>query len=206
MGSLRVRSRCLDDNVDPYDLCVKSRYIYTIWHENLLLGLHLFRRANICCLMSRHADGQLLAEVGRHMRVRLVRGSTTRGGVEAIRTLIKESNHRHLALAPDGSKGPRRQVQQGVIYIAARTGLPVVAAGIGFERPWRTQSWDRLAVPRPWTRATWVSGTPLCVPPRLDRREVETHRQLLEADLHRVTALAEVWANTGSLDCNRIAG
>src|SRR5437879_5637428 len=77
MGSLRFRSHYLGPRVDPYRANLDGRFIYSIWHETLLFPVFHYRRARIQYLISRHADGQLLAEVGRHLRIPLVRGSTT---------------------------------------------------------------------------------------------------------------------------------
>src|SRR5262245_5766980 len=79
MNSLRYRVHCLGPNGDPYRPDLEGRFIYSIWHETLIFPVFHFRSANIAYLISRHADGQLLAEIGRHLRVPLLRGSTTRG-------------------------------------------------------------------------------------------------------------------------------
>ena len=66
--------------------------------------------------------------------------------------MLRLSRQAHLVITPDGPRGPRRQVQAGMVYLAARTGVPIVPVGIGYDRPWRTKSWDRFAVPRPGVR------------------------------------------------------
>jgi hypothetical protein len=154
----------LGPNVDPRLENAPERYIYAFWHENLLLPLSRYGRPDIRVLISKHADGQLIAEVARRLGFELVRGSTTRGGVEAIRQMVRLGQAAHFAVTPDGPRGPRRVVQPGLIYLAARTGLPIVPAGIGFRRPWRMNSWDRFAVPRPFSFMTCVTPEPIHVP------------------------------------------
>jgi lysophospholipid acyltransferase (LPLAT)-like uncharacterized protein len=118
----------------------------------MLLPAYHYARPDIKVLISTHADGQLIAEACQRLGFALARGSSTRGGVEAVRDMLR-ANDTHLAVTPDGPRGPRRRVQAGVVYLAARTGLPIVPVGFAARRPWRAKSWDRFAVPRPFSRA-----------------------------------------------------
>jgi lysophospholipid acyltransferase (LPLAT)-like uncharacterized protein len=168
-----------------------GRYIYAFWHENILMPAYHYGRRDIHVLISKHADGQLIAEVVRHLRFRVVAGSTTRGGIEAVRQMVRLSRTAHLAITPDGPRGPRRRVQAGVIYLAARTGLPIVPFGIAFASAWRMQSWDRFALPRPWSDAACVTGQPILVPENIRKEELETYRLRVEEQLNFVTEMAE---------------
>jgi len=173
------------------------RYIYAVWHENLLLPALTFAGRDMHVLISQSADAQMFVELLRHLRVPVIRGSTRRGGVEAVRRILRTAGRTHLAVTPDGPRGPRRQVQAGVVYLAARTGLPIVPAGIGYNRPWRLKSWDRFAIPRPWTLGTFVAGAPVVVPPEAGKAELDHYRQVVEEGLHAVSDIAERWAQNG---------
>jgi lysophospholipid acyltransferase (LPLAT)-like uncharacterized protein len=197
MRTLRLRYRALGPDVDPLRPGLEGRYIYAFWHENFLMPLSRYTRGNIRIIVSQHADGELITAVGRHFGMKTVRGSTTRGGIEAMRQLLRHSRDGHLALTPDGPRGPRRRVQTGVVYLAARTGLPIVPAGMGYRRPWRLRSWDRFAIPRPGTVMTLVVGHPITVPENCDRSQMEYYRRLVEERLLQVSAIAEAWAETG---------
>ncbi len=82
-------------------------------------------------------------------------------------------------------------MQPGVIILAARSNLPIIPIGIGYEHAWRTRSWDRFAIPRPFSRCICVAGRALRVPPDVDRGGIEEFRQRLEESLLAVTADAE---------------
>jgi lysophospholipid acyltransferase (LPLAT)-like uncharacterized protein len=181
----------------PAVLKPHQRYIYALWHEYLLVPIVHFSHSSARLLVSQHADGLIVAEICKHLRMGVVRGSSTRGGVEAIRRILRPGRYRCLAVTPDGPRGPRRQVQLGVIYLAARLGWPIVAVGIGYRRPWRLRSWDRLAIPRPFHPAAVISTEPLTVPPDLGRHEMELYRQKLQAMLDALTEKAESAAATG---------
>src|SRR5437764_5478012 len=102
VGTLRYRYRPLGPDLDPTRPGFRGRYIYVFWHENILLPAYQYGRRDIRVLISQHADGRLIAEAARHLGFRVVAGSTTRGGVEAVRRMLRLSRTSHLALTPDG--------------------------------------------------------------------------------------------------------
>jgi lysophospholipid acyltransferase (LPLAT)-like uncharacterized protein len=192
VGTVRYRYRPLGPDVDPGRPGVGGRFIYAFWHENLLLPASRYGRPDIWVLVSRHADGEVIAEACRRLRFRLVRGSTARsGGIEAVRRMVRLGREGHLAITPDGPRGPRRRVQPGLVYLAARTGLPIVPVGIAYRRAWRLKSWDRFAIPLPGSAAACVTGEPISVPEEVDRDRLEDYRLRVEEALHRATAEAE---------------
>lgn len=90
-----------------------NRYVYAFWHENILVPAYRMRNLDIAVLISRHADGQLIARAVEWLGFQTVRGSSTRGGVLAIKGMVAQARKFHLAITPDGPKGPRRKCQQG---------------------------------------------------------------------------------------------
>jgi lysophospholipid acyltransferase (LPLAT)-like uncharacterized protein len=167
----------------------RARFIYAFWHEALLCPTAL--PAKIHVLISQHADGELIAQVCRHLRYGLVRGSSTRQGTQALLQMLKISRRSNLLITPDGPRGPRRRVQRGLVFVASRTGLPVIPCGVGYERAWRAPSWDRFAVPYPFTKAVCIGAPPIHVPPDLDRDGLERYRLLVEQQMHAATTAAE---------------
>ena len=170
VSTLDFEYRCLGDAVVPHLLPSDTpvRNIYPIWHENLILPTIKSRAPDVAALISKHADGQILGELIKSVGMGMVQGSTTRGGIEAVRTILGgNAGRNHLAITPDGPRGPRRVVQAGTVYLASRTGMTIVCLGIGYDRPWRAKSWDRFAVPRPWSRARLVCADAITVPPKL---------------------------------------
>jgi lysophospholipid acyltransferase (LPLAT)-like uncharacterized protein len=197
MSTLRYRSLWTGPNLDPTQGKLAHRYIYAFWHEYLLLPTFRYTRSDIWALIGQHADAQILADVCSCLRVRFVRGSASRGGVQAVRKMIRISRKGHLTLTPDGPRGPRRQVKPGLVYLAAQTGLPIVPIGIGFQQPWRLRSWDKFALPRPGSLGTCVVAAPVAVPSKVNDDELEGYRRQVETSLHWATAAAESWAQNG---------
>jgi lysophospholipid acyltransferase (LPLAT)-like uncharacterized protein len=173
----------------------RQRCLYAFWHESILFATAL--RTRIHVLISQHADGELIRQVCRHLRVGVVRGSTTRGGGQGLLDLYRCPKNCHLGVTPDGPRGPRRRVQMGLIFLASRTGLPIVSFGIGYSHAWRAPTWDRMALPYPGSTVYCVGTAPVVVPPRLDRSGLERYRLLVEEQMRAAMEAAELWARTG---------
>jgi lysophospholipid acyltransferase (LPLAT)-like uncharacterized protein len=197
MGTLDYRAAFYDRSVDPAH-GVDTPRIYVFWHENILTPLYVRGHCHLAMLLSQHRDAEILAHVAHRLGFDCVRGSTYRGGAKAIWELWDRSRRQHLTITPDGPRGPRRQMALGPIFLASRLGLPLVAMGFGYDRPWRMNSWDRFAVPRPFSRARAVIGPPLSIPSTLDRGGLERCRLRAEGLLNDLTLEAEAWAEAGS--------
>lgn len=197
MSTLSYRVEYEDPSIDPiFPECVGPK-LYLFWHEYILFPFYLRGNCYLTMLVSRHQDADLLTEVARIMGFEFVRGSTRRGGDQALRHLMEVGRRRHLTITPDGPRGPRRQMAPGAVYLASRLGLPIVLMGFGYHRPWRLRSWDRFAIPRPFSRARAITSRAIDIPRDLDREGIEHYRKELERQLNELTQLAEEWAATG---------
>lgn len=197
---VRYRYYPLGPDVDPHRLAptvAGKRLIYAFWHENMLQLAVAYGRADICILISQHRDGQLIAETAHHLGFRTVRGSSTRNGANALREMIRLAPDSHIAITPDGPRGPRRQVHSGLVFLAARAGMAVVPVGLGFDRPWRMNSWDRFVLPVPFRRSVCVTGDLIEIPETADREQLDAYRQVIEDAINRANAVAEEAAATG---------
>jgi hypothetical protein len=161
------------------------------WHGQLVPCGGLLRRRvlgsgrRLAALVSLSRDGDLAAALGRLGRLRVVRGSTTRGGLEGLFKLAKVVKREGAwsFTAPDGPTGPARVAKPGTLVLAASTGAPVVPLACAADRAWRAGSWDRMLIPKPFARVAWVVGEPLSVPAgrspaQLDELAAELQRRL----------------------------
>ncbi len=120
-------------------------------------------------LVSEHSDGEIIAQIGARLGQRTVRGSTTRGGARALLGLVRALQAGEtIAITPDGPRGPRHEVQAGVVAAAQRAGAPVVAIGVACSRAWSLGSWDRFRIPMPFARIVLSYTEPILMPADLD--------------------------------------
>ena len=191
MSTMRIRIVSADGLRHPVNPAAE-RFVYAFWHESLLAPLVC--KPKIRVLISQHRDGELIAQCCHWLGVGTIRGSTSRGGSQALPEMIRGADDAHLGITPDGPKGPRRELQPGVVMVASQAGLKVVPAGIGFVSAWRMNSWDQFALPKPFSTLVGVVGQPIEVPASLDRREMRAWQQHIQDQLLSMTALAEDWA------------
>ncbi|MFI4876658.1 MAG: lysophospholipid acyltransferase family protein [Blastopirellula sp. JB062] len=197
LDTLDLRVAYHDPRLDPAYPQNNRRYIYIFWHEYISFPLYLRPYCNIAMLLSKHRDAEWLSHTATMMGFDTVRGSSQRGGATALLELLEKSKSMHLAITPDGPRGPRRRLAPGPIYLASRLGLPLIPMGFGFDRPQRANTWDRFAVPRLFSRGRGLMGPGVTIPPNLNREQIETQRQRVENLLNQITAQAEAWAASG---------
>lgn len=205
MGTLDYKVDFGDPTVDPVHPRYRGAKIYVFWHENILLPLFLRGHSNISMLLSRHWDANILDKVARMMGFGVVRGSTFHGGSAALRELTARAAAENLTITPDGPRGPRRRLAAGCVFLAGEVGIPLVLMGLGYERPWRFGTWDRFAVPRPWSRARGIVSRAVAIPRGLDREGLEWHRAGVERLLVHLSDEAESWATTGTRRPGQVA-
>jgi lysophospholipid acyltransferase (LPLAT)-like uncharacterized protein len=194
VSTSRFHFRYADPTVNPeYARRTGQRYIYAFYHEVMLFPAYFWAWPEMQILISDHRDGELITQVVHRLGFGVVRGSTTRGGARALREMTQRVDQGHLCVTPDGPKGPRRHVHQGLVYLASRTGQPIVGAGMAFQGCWRAKSWDRFAVPRPFRPAACVVPEPVHVPADADRDTLEACRLEVERRMQKAMIEAEEW-------------
>jgi lysophospholipid acyltransferase (LPLAT)-like uncharacterized protein len=135
--------------------------IICAWHDQLLMMVTVYQGPGTKILISRSRDGELIARTVSYFGQGSVRGSSSRGGREAFREMLKFAElDVDLAVTPDGPKGPRRQIKDGVIQMARISGRPIVPLTYVCSRGHRFHSWDRFLLPYPFARAVYCYGTP----------------------------------------------
>ena len=141
-------------------------FIVAMWHGDLLMQPYLYRRfrdrPRIKVIISEHFDGQLIAETVSYLGLDAIRGSSRKGGakvlIQAISMLKKGFD---VAVTPDGPKGPRHSVADGVVVMAQKTGAKVVTFQCRPSKYWQVRSWDRFTIPKPFGHLEYFAGEPL---------------------------------------------
>lgn len=163
----RIWTRTLRFKVeDPAQSLTASRaepLIVAVWHNRLLLLPPVFtlcfpHRRNVG-LISASRDGDLVSIIVERFGHGTIRGSTSRKGVIALRQLVDAlAAGANVLITPDGPRGPVYEVNQGIIFVAQKSGAAVVPMNMEFSRAWRLKSWDRFFVPRPFSTVRVVFG------------------------------------------------
>ncbi len=139
-----------------------ERMILCFWHDQLLLMVKGYRGPGSKILISASKDGELIARVMRYFGQEAVRGSSSRGGRAAFKELVNLCKEPvDLVFTPDGPKGPRHELKDGVVQLARLSGRPVVPMCFVCSRGHRFSSWDRFLLPFPFSRGVYSFGEPV---------------------------------------------
>ena len=163
-----------DRSADPARPEYNEHMVFSFWHEFIGVTLPRWGHTPLSILASQHRDGEWVSQTALSLGLRIVRGSSTRGGASAIRQLKKHCKETSLAITPDGPRGPRRKMAIGPIFMASRLGMPFVPLGIGVNDAWRLSTWDKFAIPKPLSRVRIIFGPKIHVPRKAKRDELES--------------------------------
>lgn len=158
-------------------------FIGVIWHKDFLCALDFFRRRprKVVVMVSRSKDGELVARVLHRMGYRTVRGSSSRGGREALAELTDlVRSGWGSAIIADGPRGPARQAKIGCVLAGRNSGAPVLPWGCHAEPNITARNWDRTMIPKPFARITVSFGAPIHVPAGADRETCEAIREVVD--------------------------
>ena len=195
IGTVDFKWAFYDPRIDAN--VAKRKYILMFWHEHILCPLFFRRHSPVTMLLSEHHDADIVNQSAHFLGMKCIRGSDTHRGVQALLDFVRMPDHDILALVPDGPQGPYRQLKPGAIFLASQLQLPIVLLGVGYDRLWRMNSWDKFAVPQPFARGRIISSPMISIPKRLTRFAREHYQNKLETLLTQLTVEAEAWAVSG---------
>jgi lysophospholipid acyltransferase (LPLAT)-like uncharacterized protein len=169
---------------------MQDAVILAMWHGRLAM-LHLLRFGErpLVALISGHRDGQIISKCAWYFDIQTATGSSSRGGVGAARKLIRLARDGHsLFITPDGPRGPRMRVNDGILDLSLLTGLPILPVAIGTSGGKELGTWDRFLVPQPFSRIAIRWGEPLHLASGDDKAAI---RARLQADLNALQLAAD---------------
>lgn len=172
------------EHVRPF-LDAGTPVIFAFWHQRQVSFVWTHRGRDISVLVSRSRDGEVIARTMELMGIPAVRGSSSRGASESTRALLELLERgRCVGITPDGPKGPARKVKNGALYLAQRSGRPIIPiTNASSRRREFARAWDRFQVPLPFSRMSVRHGPPVFVGPHDDLavKAAELERALDEA-------------------------
>jgi lysophospholipid acyltransferase (LPLAT)-like uncharacterized protein len=170
--------------------------IYTSWHDRVFLATYFFRQRRIVVMTSKSFDGEYIARLIQRFGYGAARGSSTRGGTNALAdmvTLVQAGCPAGFTI--DGPRGPRHIAKMGAVLLAKRTGCPILPFAVTAARYWQARSWDLLHVPSPFTRALVDIAAPIFVPADAGDDALAAKRDELQEALDAIEQRSVAWHN-----------
>jgi len=171
-------------------------FVYSFWHSAMIPAMYLWRDLNIRVMSSDSFDGEYTGRIMQKFGFVKVRGSSSRFAVRALLGMRRELEQGWVvAFTLDGPRGPRQVVKPGPVILARATGIPMVGFHIALSDAWVLNTWDRLMIPKPFSRALMRVSRQIPVPCDADDTARENSLEKLQAALDRCREFAE--ANIG---------
>ena len=187
--TLRFAVSCEDNS--PASLQQRP-FVYSFWHQCIFPATYLWRNLDIRVMSSTSFDGEFTARMIRRFGFVPVRGSSSKGAVRGLLGLRREiAQGWTVAFTIDGPRGPRFVTKPGPVLLARTSRVPMAVFHIALEDPWILNTWDRLLIPKPFSKALMRVGSLIPVPEDLEAEQVEIYNQRLQSALDRVKTYAE---------------
>lgn len=171
--------------------------IYTFWHNRIFAGTYFFRNRGIVVITSQSLDGEYIARFIQRFGYGAVRGSSTRGGVSALVELIRAMREKLPAgFTIDGPKGPKYVAKAGACLLSKKTGNPMMPFVTESQKFWEIGSWDRLQIPKPFSRVRIFIAPPIYISPDADDSEIENKRRELQNSLDELVKRGKQWRDS----------
>ncbi|MCK4311531.1 MAG: lysophospholipid acyltransferase family protein [Candidatus Cloacimonetes bacterium] len=141
----------------------KGNVIYAFWHRNMIPLLFSRKFEKVVILISSSKDGEIIAGPAKALGFLTARGSSKKGGTKAVKEMIKLSRKYSLAVTPDGPKGPREKIKDGLLYIAYFTKLPIIPIAVDIKWEKVFNSWDKFRLPKLFSCVHVTYGEPIFI-------------------------------------------
>jgi lysophospholipid acyltransferase (LPLAT)-like uncharacterized protein len=167
-------------------------FVYSFWHQCTFAATYLWRDLDIRVMSSTSFDGEFTARMIRRFGFVPIRGSSSRGAVRGLLGMRKEIEAGYtVAFTIDGPRGPRFVTKPGPVLLARSSRVPMAVFHIAIDRAWTLNTWDRLLVPKPFSRALMRVGSLIPVPTDMPAEQLDHYNARLQSSLDRVKAYAE---------------
>lgn len=189
--TLRTEFHLSDETTNPYQVPENQTFTYCVWHDSLLIPVFLGRQPATIAIVGQHRDGDYVSAILKAQGIDCVRGSSSKGGIQAIRQILEKGQDHHFVVTPDGPRGPRREMKSGVIFLAGKANKPIVPTAFTCRSYWSFGTgWTDLIVPKPFSTIHVVAGQPIQIPGTLRRAELDEHTTAVQTEMDRINDLA----------------
>ena len=156
-------------------------FILAFWHNQLMMISFCWKsKKKINILASAHSDGRFGSIVGKYFKLKNIPSSSKDNNfiLRSIFNILK-MNH-YIGITPDGPRGPKETVSEGIIKIARASKTPIIPCGFWSSRNIQLKSWDAFLVTLPFSKCFFVWHNPIYIPENLKDSEIEEYQNLLK--------------------------
>ena len=170
----------------------KKPFILAFWHGQLMTFSYAWKiNKKLNILASSHSDGRFGASIARYFKLNNIPISSD-GNNLSLRPIFKILNsNNYIAITPDGPRGPKEKVSEGIIKIAKISKVPIIPVGFGSSKNFCLKSWDSFLITLPFSKCRIVWGDSITIPENLEDKEIEIYKKLIEEKINECVKKAK---------------
>lgn len=164
---------------------LNKKAVFIFWHSQMLAGWSLFKNKNSCALVSQSKDGEILSALLKKWNYKVSRGSSSKGGKEALHELIDAANKgSSIIITPDGPRGPAGQIKNGALMVSNECNIPIIPVRIEYSsKKILVKSWDKFEIPYPFSKCSVTFGNEFFYKEYLDEAKLTEFKNKLASQL-----------------------
>ena len=170
----------------------KKPFILAFWHGQLMTFSYTWKiNKKLNILASSHSDGRFGASIARYFKVNNIPISSDSNNL-SLRPIFKILNsNNYIAITPDGPRGPKEKVSEGIIKIAKISKVPIIPVGFGSSKNFCLKSWDSFLITLPFSKCRIVWGDSITIPENLEDHEIVTYKKIIEEKINECVKKAK---------------
>ena len=191
---VKITSNIKYENIDsPKKYCQdKKPFILAFWHGQLMTFSYTWKiNKKLNILASSHSDGRFGASIAKYFKLNNIPISSD-GNNLSLRPIFKILNsNNYIAITPDGPRGPKEKVSEGIIKIAKISKVPIIPVGFGSSKNFCLKSWDSFLITLPFSKCRIVWGDSITIPENLEDQEIVTYKKIIEEKINECVKKAK---------------
>ena len=167
-------------------------FILAFWHSQLMMiGFSWKKNKNVNILASGHSDGKFGAIVGKYFNLNNIQTSKKNKSIslKSIFKLLNDNNY--IGITPDGPRGPKEIVSEGIIKIAKSSKVPIIPIGFWSSKNFKLKSWDSFLITLPFSKCSFVWNKPLEIPYNIQENQIQHYQKLLQEKINQSVKKAQ---------------
>ena len=167
-------------------------FILAFWHSQLMMiGFSWKKKQNVNILASSHSDGRFGAIVGKYFNLNNIQTSEKNksASLRSIFKLLNDNNY--IGITPDGPRGPKEIVSEGIIKIAKSSKVPIIPIGFWSSKNFKLKSWDSFLITLPFSKCSFVWNKPLKIPYNIQENQIQHYQKLLQEKINQSVKKAQ---------------
>lgn len=167
--------------------------VFAFWHGTMLVPWFLLKKYKPSTIISKSSDGDILTRILNNWGYKVKRGSSSKGGKEVLKDLIKEATeNQFVAVTPDGPRGPEKVMKAGAVVLAKKTGAPLILIGVNYNKKIKLKSWDKFQIPYFFSKVVIIYSEPIYIDKQISFDETNEKIIFMSNKLNQMQLKAEL--------------